>query len=135
MIKKLYIISLLSLMSSVTQAKVIEIDGQQDLDNKLKHPHVVIKFYRPGCPHCRAIESDYKKISDKANKDRKDKIIFLGINTDTKGNQTIYPKWKVNGVPKLFFVKNGQKKEIPRKRDFAQSFEKDIHEHFDSKSQ
>jgi thiol:disulfide interchange protein len=125
-------------MFSVTQAEIIEIDGQQDLDSKLKeHPHAVIKFYRPGCPQCRVIESDYKIISDKVNKDRKDKIVFLAINTNNPKNKTVYQnkRWKVTGVPKLFFIKNQQEKEVPRKKDFAQSFEKDILKHFDSKPQ
>lgn len=117
-----HILFVLSMLAANIHAVVIEIDGQADLNAKLKqHAHAVVKFYRPGCPHCVTIESDYKKISDNIPQ-----VTFLAINTANPNNKAIHPQWKVRGVPALFFVKNGTRTEYKRDRNFATSFEKAI---------
>ena len=116
----------LSMIVMTAQALVIEVDGQADLDTKIKqHTNVVVKFYRPNCPHCTTIEADYKKISNNIPN-----TIFLAINTAKPNNKTIHTPWGVKGVPALFFVKNGVKTEYKRDRNFAASFEKAAKTHF-----
>lgn len=116
----------LSMLVATAQAFVVEIDGQADLDAKLKqHPQAIIKFYKPNCPHCTTIEGDYTKISAKIPN-----VTFLAINAATPNNKTIHPQWGVKGVPALFFVKNGIKTAYKRDRNFATSFEKAAKSHF-----
>lgn len=116
----------LSLIAINAHAAVVEINGQNDLDAKLKqYTQAVVKFYRPGCPHCVQIEGDYKKISEKFPE-----VTFLAINTATSDNKTIHPQWGVKGVPALFFVKNGNRTSYKRDRNFATSFENAVRGHF-----
>lgn len=109
-----------------TQANVIEINGQADLDAKLKeHPNAVLKFYRPGCPHCETIKHDYARIAQK-----NPTVAFLAINTAQPANRSVFPKWGVRGVPMIFFVKNGVKTEYKRGQNFAATFEPSVRTHF-----
>jgi thiol-disulfide isomerase/thioredoxin len=122
--KRIFLI--LGLIPFSMQAVVVEIEGQADLDAKLKeHPKAVIKFYKPNCPACRHIDADYTRISNNIPD-----VAFLAINTTKPDNATVYPKWGVKGVPSLFFVKNGTKTEVKRDRNFATSFEKTVTTHF-----
>lgn len=115
------------LFVATAHTKVVEVDGQQDLENKIENnAHVVIKFYKPNCPACKKIAHDFEQLSNKI----KD-VLFLGINTNRQKNKTVYPAWKVRGVPAFFFVKDGNRsQEIKRKGNFARSFEQDIRNHF-----
>jgi thiol-disulfide isomerase/thioredoxin len=116
----------LSMIALITRAAVIEIKGQADLDTKLKqHSNAVIKFYRPGCPHCVTISGDYARVSNNIPG-----TIFLAINTAEQANKSIFPQWGIKGVPALFFVKNGVRTEYKRGRDFTKQFEEAVKKHF-----
>ncbi len=120
--------------AATLHAQTTSVDGKDDLEKKIKeHSHVVIKFWRPGCPACKKIENDFNRISNSINKGRDNKIVFLEIDTNKPKNKKVYPEWKVTGVPAIFFIKNGKRSnEIKRKKDFAKSFETDIRSHFDA---
>ena len=121
-----YIFFALSMLVASAHALVIEVDGQADLDTKLKqHAQAVVKFYRPGCPACKQIGPDYIRISNNLPG-----VTFLAVNTSSPANSAVYPQWGVRGVPTLFFVKNGARTEYKRDRNFAASFEKAVKEHF-----
>ena len=121
-----HILFALSMLVLTTQAAVVEVQDQADLNSKLKqYPNAVVKFYRPGCPHCVTIKGDYERISNTFPN-----VGFLAVNTDTAGNKIIFPQWGVRGVPALFFVQDGVRTEHKRSGNFAASFEKAIKEKF-----
>lgn len=122
-----YLMHIFLSISLTAQANVIEVNGQAELDAKLKeHPNAVLKFYRPGCPHCETIKNDYARIAQKIPT-----VAFLAINTAQPANRPVFPKWGVRGVPMIFFIKNGAKTEYKRSQNFAATFEPSVRSYFE----
>jgi protein disulfide-isomerase A1 len=77
-------------------------------------PQVIVKFYSPNCPHCKALAPIYE---DAAKKVREQNVRVIVANIDCSTNGEICDKQKITRYPTLKFYKDGQfKAEFDQKR-------------------
>jgi len=77
-------------------------------------PQVIVKFYSPNCPHCKALAPIYE---DVAKKVREQNVRVIVANIDCSVNGEICDKQSITRYPTLKFYKDGKfKAEFDQKR-------------------
>lgn len=87
--------------AEATSSFVSQVRDEKELQTYLNaFPVVVIEFYSPSCPVCKAMMPLVEKIADKYH----DKFLVIKINIDNNKNMADY--YQIQGVPTLLMIKN-----------------------------
>lgn len=69
---------------------------------EIAHGKSVVKFYRPGCPSCRAVRATFERI---ANAPEMEDINFVEVNIDALTQ--LAEKHNIDGIPTFVYMNDG----------------------------
>ena len=94
---------------------LIDLDGD-NWDQVVNNGKVVVEFYAPWCPHCRALEPEYIRVADYFRDNSKIAIARINCSEHRKKCH----QYRIRSYPKIkFFNQGGNGEDVRvRKRDF-----------------
>eukprot|EP00833_Pecoramyces_ruminatium_P018357 jgi/Orpsp1_1/1192389/evm.model.d7180000092860.1 len=95
-------------------SEVVALDKSNFDETIANAPQVIVKFYSPNCPHCKALAPIYDEVAKYV---RKQNVRVVVANIDCSANGEVCDSQKITKYPTLKFYKDGQfKKEFNKKR-------------------
>jgi thioredoxin len=94
----------LSIVGAIIRGTIQTSNNQAQYDKLIKESKlpVIVKFYAPWCPSCKAIDKHFTTIS----KQFAGKAIFINVNTDK--HKGLLSRYKIRKIPTFLFIKNGK---------------------------